>query len=497
MNATGSGFSYIHVEPMTSKNIVGGLTKHYTRNFKGGFAFVDPKTKEPIDAEVKKSIAMDKGPKHIDYERSKDNEILVGDEHMDVMKVAMEKAICRPISDDEWKKVRKYDKKKEKDSYETSDRADFDFHYTNGKRIQKNTVNVVDIIMTYPGAVKLYHTDENGERVEHPEVDYKYFREHCDQVGMDQYRDPNTGKIVSLYALPADKDEFEKWKRTAMSWVENRMGADNVLLASLHMDETMPHIHAQCTPIIRDRDGVSKFAYKEFFSYYDFMQLQTDFASAFTSMGYKRGTEGSIDTHMSPKDAQRIIANERRPIPEDPEEMYRYARQLQEQVGRQKVQLIEKQKAGESVGKMQAKVNKLRTKNAELLQEQEKAKQEMERLLTDRKAATAYRQLLQTIQFGLQKLQKTDKELADAYVNVTNNVVDLGDEEIRKLGLSFEELKQARAQGKVAGERIFGYNGFVMDVDFDGHDDRIEEDNPLTIADESKKNDFDQADTEE
>ena len=63
---------------MTSKNIVTGLTKHYTRNFKGGFAFLDPKTNEPVDVEVKATMAMDKGPKHIDYTRSKDNEILFG-----------------------------------------------------------------------------------------------------------------------------------------------------------------------------------------------------------------------------------------------------------------------------------------------------------------------------------------------------------------------------------------------------------------------------------
>lgn len=112
MNATGSGFSYIHVEPMTSKNIVTGLTKHYTRNFKGGFAFLDPKTNEPVDVEVKATMAMDKGPKHIDYTRSKDNEILVGHEGMDVMKTAMEKVTGEQISDAEWSRVRKYDRKK-------------------------------------------------------------------------------------------------------------------------------------------------------------------------------------------------------------------------------------------------------------------------------------------------------------------------------------------------------------------------------------------------
>ena len=95
--------------------------------------------------------------------------------------------------------------------------------------------------------------------------------------------------------------------------------------------------------------------------------------------------------------------------------------------------------------------------------------------------------VMQTIQFGTQKLEKTDKDLADAYVRLVNNVVDMGDEEVRRLGLQFAELEKARVQGRVTGERIFGYNGFMMDLDFDGHDDRIEDDDPLTIEDESKQ----------
>lgn len=45
-------------------------------------------------------------------------------------------------------------------------------------------------------------------------------------------------------------------------------------------------------------------------------------------------------------------------------------------------------------------------------------------------------QLMQTIQFGTQKLEKTDKDLADAYVRLVNNVVDMGDEEVEDLDFS-------------------------------------------------------------
>ena len=129
----------------------------------------------------------------------------------------------------------------------------------------------------------------------------------------------------------------------------------------------------------------------------------------------------------------------------------------------------------------------MHTKGAEWEREKKRMQDEMKKMIDDQKRAVIYSQLMQTIQFGTQKLEKTDKDLADAYVRLVNNVVDMGDEEIRRLGLQFAELEKARAQGRVTGERIFGYNGFMMDLDFDGHDDRIEDDDPLTIEDESKQ----------
>ena len=129
----------------------------------------------------------------------------------------------------------------------------------------------------------------------------------------------------------------------------------------------------------------------------------------------------------------------------------------------------------------------MHTKGAEWEREKKRMQDEMKKMIDDQKRSVIYSQLMQTIQFGTQKLEKTDKDLADAYVRLVNNVVDMGDEEVRRLGLQFAELEKARAQGRVTGERIFGYNGFMMDLDFDGHDDRIEDDDPLTIEDESKQ----------
>lgn len=48
-------------------------------------------------------------------------------------------------------------------------KQDFDFRYGDGERVRKNAVNIVDMCMTYPGAVKMYHTDKDWKRIEHPE----------------------------------------------------------------------------------------------------------------------------------------------------------------------------------------------------------------------------------------------------------------------------------------------------------------------------------------
>ena len=82
----------------------------------------------------------------------------------------------------------------------------------------------------------------------------------------------------------------------------------------------------------------------------------------------------------------------------------------------------------------------MHTKGAEWEREKKRMQDEMKKMIDDQKRSVIYSQLMQTIQFGTQKLEKTDKDLADAYVRLVNNVVDMGDEEHRDELLANESL---------------------------------------------------------
>lgn len=75
----------------------------------------------------------------------------------------------------------------------------------------------------------------------------------------------------------------------------NRYGAENVINATVHMDETTPHMHLGVVPIIGERLSA-----KNLFTRKELISLQTDFAREVgKSYGLERGIEGSERTHLS------------------------------------------------------------------------------------------------------------------------------------------------------------------------------------------------------
>jgi chaperonin cofactor prefoldin len=60
-----------------------------------------------------------------------------------------------------------------------------------------------------------------------------------------------------LSGSPADMERIQKdgkldeWCKDNMDWLKKTYGEENVVAATLHMDETTPHIHASVVPIVR------------------------------------------------------------------------------------------------------------------------------------------------------------------------------------------------------------------------------------------------------
>lgn len=108
------------------------------------------------------------------------------------------------------------------------------------------------------------------------------------------------------YFIGASPDYFEgtdlkgeRYFATAVEWLKERHGAENVVATSVHYDETSPHLVAYVVPL--DQDG--KLNAKSFLGgKAKLTAMQTDFAKAVGRHGLERGIEGSKAKHQSIRD---------------------------------------------------------------------------------------------------------------------------------------------------------------------------------------------------
>ena len=79
-------------------------------------------------------------------------------------------------------------------------------------------------------------------------------------------------------------------------WLADKYGAENVIVASVHRDETSPHMTAFVTPITKD----GRLSAKEYIGNKSQMSNdQTTFAAAVRDLGLERGIEGSKARHQT------------------------------------------------------------------------------------------------------------------------------------------------------------------------------------------------------
>lgn len=110
---------------------------------------------------------------------------------------------------------------------------------------------------------------------------------------------------------------FEK----SQAWLADKYGKENILVASIHRDETSPHMSAFVVPMTAD----GRLSAKEFMGNRDKMRKdQTTFAERMADLGLERGIEGSKATHQrisahynaienASKDVPRITVDELKP----------------------------------------------------------------------------------------------------------------------------------------------------------------------------------------
>lgn len=97
-------------------------------------------------------------------------------------------------------------------------------------------------------------------------------------------------------ASQAQQNAFFK---QSLEWLGNKYGRQNIVVASIHKDETSPHVSAFVVP--KTQDG--RLSAKDYIGgRQKLTQDQTDFAAAVANLGLERGTERSKAHHTTIKE---------------------------------------------------------------------------------------------------------------------------------------------------------------------------------------------------
>lgn len=103
----------------------------------------------------------------------------------------------------------------------------------------------------------------------------------------------------------ASPEQQREFFRRALSWLSDKYGQENIFAATVHQDETSPHLSAFVVPLTAD----GRLSAKEFIG--DRRQMsadQTSFARAVADLGLERGIVGSRAKHQSIRDYYAAIA---------------------------------------------------------------------------------------------------------------------------------------------------------------------------------------------
>lgn len=96
----------------------------------------------------------------------------------------------------------------------------------------------------------------------------------------------------------ASSEQQDVFFKNSYAWLAQKYGADRIVVASVHRDETSPHLSAFVVPLTRD----GRLSAKEFIGDRAQMSIdQTTYAEAVKELGLERGVRGSRAKHQTVK----------------------------------------------------------------------------------------------------------------------------------------------------------------------------------------------------
>ncbi|MCX6936459.1 MAG: plasmid recombination protein [Verrucomicrobia bacterium] len=91
-----------------------------------------------------------------------------------------------------------------------------------------------------------------------------------------------------------------EWTRISLEWLREEFG-ENLLSATLHLDEKTPHVAAYVVPLAPARDGTVWLSGKKLFNPVSLVRQQDAYAKKLSSLGLERGVRGSQAEHRTLK----------------------------------------------------------------------------------------------------------------------------------------------------------------------------------------------------
>lgn len=188
-----------------------------------------------------------------------------------------------------------------------------------GNKVGYAVVHMMKIKSGAVGGIQSHNNREHEPKT-NPDVDMSRSEDNYDLIPCDNYKRSIKEKLSNLVessravrkdavvvcnfivtsdnetmdALGADRQR--EFFQDSVKWFSDRYGADRVLNATVHMDETTPHLHIGVMPITQD----GRLSAKAIFTKTEMKAIQTEFArDVGEKYGLERGVEGAERTHLS------------------------------------------------------------------------------------------------------------------------------------------------------------------------------------------------------
>ena len=188
-----------------------------------------------------------------------------------------------------------------------------------GNKVGYAVVHMMKIKSGAVGGIQSHNNREHEPKT-NPDVDMSRSEDNYDLISCDNYKRSIKEKLSNLvessravrkdavvvcnFIVTSDNETMDalgadcqrEFFQDSVKWFSDRYGADRVLNATVHMDETTPHLHIGVMPITQD----GRLSAKAIFTKTEMKAIQTEFArDVGEKYGLERGVEGSERTHLS------------------------------------------------------------------------------------------------------------------------------------------------------------------------------------------------------